>query len=181
MKIKKYSKINRSLAAFCIIIVGAGLFLAYFYVSNSKNSKISDPVNVVQPNSDKDQAAHLKNNPKDKNISPNSDKPIEPTSSNSPSKKQVQVVASSDMSSGIIYLRGRINYPVASGSCFAQLKGPSSQNVRKDTTLLQNPASTDCKTIQIPISELTSGKWTFDIHYESDIYEGTSDEVSFSV
>lgn len=181
MEIKKRSK-NKKLfiIAAAVILIGVAAFLTYYFVYKPHNNNASSTT-TSSTNTDKQQADNLHTNPETKNEAPNADKPAAPTTSTTSSKKQVQVTASTDTSGGTIYIRGGINYPVTDGTCYAQLTGPSGQSVRKDTTLLPNPASTDCKTISIPASELASGKWTFTLHYTSNDYEGVSNEVSFSV
>lgn len=166
-----------------LVLVLAGGVFAYLYFANKPSndsvSSNSTPTNTLE--SDHEQARNLKDNPDDKDKAPNTDHPAAPTAPAGSSKKQVQMVASTDQSNGTVYIRGGINYPVTGGSCYAQLSGPSGQSIRKDSTVLANPASTDCKTISIPVSDLASGKWTFTLHYTSDDYEGVSDEISFAI
>ena len=67
------------------------------------------------------------------------------------------------------------------GTCYAQLIGPNSESVRKDTALLQNAATTDCKTIQINTSELVNGTWKITLNYSSTDTEGASSEISIKI
>lgn len=182
MNIKKQRKINKPLAALAIVIsLGVVAFLVYTFAFKKQVDNSIDASPSNEPTSDQQQAEHLSKSPDSKKEAPNADKPAPPISSDTSSKKQVQMSASTDTSNNTVYIRGGVNYPVTGGSCYAELTGPSGQSVRKDTTVLQNPASTDCKTISIPTSELASGKWKFVLHYTSDNYEGASSEISFSV
>ncbi len=177
MRIKKDRSSKKkkllTVAVVLIILALAAVFLYY--------RVIKEDVPIVNKSSDQQQASKLRKDPEKKETNSNSDKPASPTPTDSSNKKQVQMTASTDTASGMVFIRGGVNYPVTGGSCYAQLSGPSGQTIRKDTTILRNPASTDCKTISIPTSNLAPGKWMFTLHYISDDYEGVSDEISFSV
>ncbi|OJU88161.1 hypothetical protein BGO17_04295 [Candidatus Saccharibacteria bacterium 49-20] len=181
MKIQK-SKNKKRLPL--VIILSLLLLIAipasvYAYVQ-FKDGKSNTP--KVLHESDKEQSQNLKDNPDDKQQSQNTDKPSTPeTVDESTGKQQVQLEASSDKSNNTVYIRGGINYPVSGGRCFATLTGPTGQTVTKETSLLQGPASTDCQTISIPVSELTAGTWSFKLQYESDKYIGASNSVTFSI
>lgn len=182
MKIKRRPKINKPIiAVVSILIVSLLGFVAYAFIyqplvdEQTKNSK-SDEVST-----DKQQSEELQKNPENKEKAPNTDHPADPIATEGSDKKKVQMIASVDRSGGAIYIRGGVNYPVSGGGCYALLSGPSGQSIRKDSAVLSNPASTDCKTISIPTNELAPGKWTFTLNYASNEYEGVSDEVSFSI
>lgn len=181
MRIQKQTKRkNRILIILLPILVVIGAIFGYFYftTTNPDNKSTASPDTFK---SDRDQSKSLQDNPDNKDKAPNTDHPTTPSTVTDSSKKQVQVVASTNRSGDTIFIRGGINYPVSGGSCYVELSGPSGQSIRKDSTVLQNPASTDCKTISIPITELTSGNWTFILHYTSDDYEGVSSEISFAI
>lgn len=182
MKIKRRQKINKPLVA-VISILALGLvgFLTYSLIYKPLTDKPAETTSTNETSTDKQQSENLKTNPENKEKAPNTDHPTDPVVTNGSDKKQVQMIASVDRSGGSIYIRGGVNYPVSGGSCYAQLSGPSGQSVRKNSTVLSNPASTDCKTIEIPSSELAPGKWTFKLNYTSNEYEGVSDEIPFSI
>lgn len=188
MKIKNERKnlfIPLSLIVLSIGIMGV-LTYAYFYNANTQNDSAINTrdTNTDEPKStesDTQQSENLQQNPDNKDTSPNTDQPAAPTGDNTSDKQQVQLSASVDTSNSTVYIRGGINYPVSGGACYAILNGPSGESIRKDTTLLQNPASTDCRTISVPSTELTLGTWKVKLHYESETYEGTSNEVTFSL
>ncbi|HEX7484271.1 MAG TPA: hypothetical protein VF281_03900 [Candidatus Saccharimonadales bacterium] len=183
MQIRKHTKkINKPvLIITTTLLIGLVAFLIYTLVLKPQNNTTIDATKSGTTTSDQQQSENLVNNPDDKTKAPNTDAPAAPTTTPESDKKQVQMITSADQSNGTVYIRGGVNYPVTGGSCYAQLSGPSGQSVRKDSIVLPNPASTDCKTISIPASELTPGKWTFTLNYTSDEYEGVSNETSFTL
>lgn len=176
MKIK--SKNTSKLKVLCItlaVLIALGAAAFYFLVlqksESSPDSSLSDKYNSTQ----------LAENPKNKTISPNTDRATGTTDPNT-GKQTVAMVVSANTSDGKVYIRGGTNTPVPdSGVCFATLKGPSGETVRKDTTLLQNPSTTDCKTIIINSNELGSGEWRVSLNYASTDTEGSSNEVTFEI
>ena len=155
--------------------IGVYAFIQY------RNSTPDETPQTIQE-SDKEQSKNLQENPEDKQETQNTDKPSAPVPNEEGSGKQrVEVEASSDKSSDTLFIRGGINYPVSGGRCFVTLTGPSGKVITKDTPLLQNPASTDCQTISIPLSELTPGKWSYTLQYQSNTYQGASDGATFSI
>ncbi len=175
-------KINKPvLAIVAILLLGLVAASAYAFVLKPQNDTSTDTAKSENKSSDEQQPETIETTPEDKVTTPNTDTPSTPTTNSGSTKQQVQMVASVDQSNGSVYIRGGVNYPVSGGSCFAQLSGPSNKSIRKESSVLPNPASTDCKTIIIPASELSSGKWTFTLNYTSDEYEGVSSEVSFTL
>lgn len=183
MQIRKHTKkINKPvLIITAVLLIGLVAFLVYALVLKPHNNKTTDTTKSDTNSSNQQQQENPVGNPEDKTKAPNTDTPSEPTTAPESDTKQVQMVASVDQSNGTVFIRGGVNYPVTGGSCYAQLTGPSGQSVRKDSVVLSNPSSADCKTIIIPESELASGEWTFTLNYTSDEYEGVSDEASFTV
>ena len=178
---KRNKKINKPLLIIvCAILAGLITYSAYAFVVKPLN-KSSETVQTDETTSDQQQSEDLQANPDTKDTMTHSDAPAEPTTTAGSDKKQVQMIASVDQSNGMVYIRGGANYPVPGGTCYAQLSGPSGQSIKKDSAVLQNPASTDCKTISIATSDLAPGKWTFTLNYTSDEYEGASVEVSFTI
>jgi hypothetical protein len=185
MKTTKQTKNKRTILIASITALAlVGAISTYFYVNAMKADTATDTsidTPAERAESDEMQSENLQNNPEEKDKAPNTDHPTAPTTTTESNKKQVQMIASTDRSDTTVYIRGGVNYPVIGGSCYALLTGPSSQSVRKDSSILSNPASVDCKTIAISISELAPGEWTFMLHYTSDDFEGVSDEISFTV
>ncbi|MFZ2545279.1 MAG: hypothetical protein WAW80_04845 [Candidatus Saccharimonadales bacterium] len=184
MKIKK-TRNTILITAIALLLVGGVSLAAYVFYTNQEKDVVSSKSQSSSQRapSDIQQAEDLAKNPDNKNLSPNSDKPITPpTSPEASGKKNVPLIASTNTSGSTIYIRGGLSYPIVEeGSCYVMLKGPSGASNRKDTEILQNPASTDCKTVSIPISELSNGLWKAALHYSSANYEGTSNEVEFTI
>ena len=186
MKIKS-KKNNRkiviisSIAVVAITIASAS---AYYFINknNEEDSRKNNATTAQKSESDEQQAKELEENPDYKNTKTNTDTPAPIITDESTGKKTVQMVASADISGGVLYIRGGINNSVEyDGACYAQMTGPNGESVRKDTTLLQSAATTDCKTIQVNTSELVKGSWKLVLKYSSSDVEGASSEVSFEV
>lgn len=188
MKIQKSNKNKKIIVALLILLVlflSAGLF---FFIKHSENQNISnknaDTSTTSKPersSSDEDQAANLKDNSENKENNPNTDTPIPDQAPNpSSGKRVVQVIASSDSSNGHVYIRGGVGQLVSDGECYAKLTGPNGETLMKDTTLLQNSSTTDCKTIDITPGELSAGRWSYQLVYNSDVAEGKSSEGTFN-
>jgi len=183
MKTKRHvRKINKpALIVAIAVLLGLISFSAYALVVKPNNDKAANTTQSEETTSDEQQSEELQTNPDGKDQAPNTDIPATPTTNGESNKKQVQMVTSVDQSNGTVYIRGGVNYPVEGGTCYAQLTGPSGQSVKKDSAVLSNPASTDCKTIIISAGDLAPGKWTFTLNYTSDEYEGASVETSFTI
>ena len=159
VKNKKNNKKRVIISSIVVVILVAASASAYYFMN--KNSEDNDlkknsATTAKKSESDEQQAKELEENPEYKETKTNTDTPAPITTNESTGKKTVQMVASANISSGILYIRGGINNSVEySGTCYAQLTGPNGESVRKDTTLLQSAATTDCKTIQVNTSELT--------------------------
>lgn len=182
MKIKTNKILNKPLITLSLIILlGIISYCVYTNVQKSDNSNANTPSPAKQESSDKLQAERLSSDPATKTQAPNADKPATPNeASGDQGKRLVPMTASTDSSSGYVYIRGGVNYPVSNGSCYALLTGPSGQSLRKDTSVLASPASADCKTISIGVDELAQGKWSFKLYYVSDNYRGVSNEITFT-
>lgn len=183
MKIKKHiKKINRpTLIVASILLVGLVAFLVYAFFFKPQNDKPLDTNVPKETSSDQQQPGNPQVDTDDKTNPPNTDVPPTPTTIPESNKQQVQMVISAEQSNNTVFIRGGVNYPVTGGSCYAQLRGPSGQSLKKESVVLSNPASADCKTIAIPMNELTSGTWTVTLHYTSNEYEGASVEISFTL
>lgn len=183
MKIKSKSKKIIIISSIVVILIVASA-LTYIFVNRNKGeeSQKNNSTSATVSESDKQQTKKIEENPEYKETKTNTDTPAPVITDESTGKKTVQMVASADISGDVLYIRGGINNSVEySGTCYAQLTGPNGESVRKDTTLLQSAATTDCKTIQVNTSELTKGSWKLVLKYSSDDTEGASSEVSFEI
>lgn len=180
MKIKRQSHTKTIVTtASLILVILLAVLVFKFYVNKNPTKTVKAPGETSS--SDKPQSNTGKDVYNKDKVAPNADRPPVPKDTNESQQKNVIVTASVDKSEGTIYLRGGINYPVKDGECYAILTGPSGQTIRKDTTLLQNPMTTDCKTIAVPLSELSPGGWSFILRYNSETYKGASDATNFAV
>lgn len=123
-----------------------------------------------------DQVSSSESDTEAKKVPQNTDQPAPAPVDEETGKKQLQVVASYNINSDNLYIRGGINTIAYDGSCYASLAGPAGQVIKKETTLLQNASTTDCKTIVIPLSELSQGSWKYSLNYTSTNAEGSSGE-----
>ena len=188
MKINNLSNKKRfSLVAAILVAVSAGLAIAVATYDQTSVNKLSDTSKDGVADDKKIQASlddEKQISPKPNNINEltNTDQPLPPTSSSETGRLTVSMSTSSTIADGIVYIRGGIdNSVVFNGNCYALLIGPNGQLIRKDTELLQNASTTDCKTIQINISELSKGSWKYSLNYSSENEEGSSGESSFDI
>lgn len=122
------------------------------------------------------------NDPQDKKHNTNTDTPPPIQESQGDGRSQVMMSIFYDTNSTSLNIRGGIdNAVVFEGQCYVKILGPNDEAITKDTQLLQNPRTTDCQTISIPLENLAKGLWTAQLHYESKAYEGKSDEVSIDI
>jgi flagellar basal body-associated protein FliL len=183
MKIKQKSlKKTVWIPTIIIAAVFAGVLLTYFVLSKDGNfaspSKTSDK--SIPADEQQGDIENTTNTP-DKTTSPNSDQPAENEIDESSGKRLIPVVASVNVDGSQIYIRGGVNTPETDGTCYAELIGPNSQKIRKDTTLLPSVSTTDCKTIIIPTSELSAGKWSFTLNFTSNSAKGGSSADTFVI
>lgn len=180
MKIQKRKTPSKKLVIISILslVIIAGGVAAYFLSTRQqdKTSKSAGPAA-----SDTKQAEELAKNPDNKETQVNTD--VVPTpETNEGQKSTVSMVASANVSGDKLYIRGGLNGVVVDdGQCYATIKSSTGASLRKDTTLLQNASTTDCKTIIVNVSELNPGSWTVTLTYSSDTMEGTSNEASFEI
>lgn len=182
---KKNKKLITILSILAIIILCIGGYFAYkyFYSLTPEEPKPTSALDEPKRSAtDKKQAAALKSDPGQKTTTSHSDKPDAPVKSDtSDSRKIVQVTAATNKDSTTVFIRGGVNYPVRDGQCTATLTGPGGNTITRLTEILPGPASADCKTIQIPLSELSAGKWSFTLNYSSAEFTGKSESVAFNV
>ena len=169
-----------------LVIITAGIAIYYEY-SESKTDRSN--VRSITKNELKKDNLESKTDPTSDNSSSaaypkavtNTDPQAPTTIDKTTGKMTVTVVTSASVSNGTVYIRGGINNTVSEGECYAQLKGPSGSSIKKNTTLLPGAATADCKTIKIPVSELSPGTWTYRLNYSSPTAEGVSSENSFQI
>lgn len=156
-----------------IVLAGAGVYFVYAK-HNPNNSNSATNPNTQQAQNPTDGLAN-------KQSSPNTDTPEPPTVDKNTGKTSVSMIATATISDGSVFIRGGINAIVNDGSCYAQLTSAEGESIRENTILLQNPSTTDCKTIAIQTSSLSSGSWSVKLYYSSNTTEGVSNEASFEI
>lgn len=179
MKLKNHRK-RVWIKTTLIATIAVGLLAGYFILAKDGE------INPFNSSSGKDQASdntsqQEKPGESQKIIPPNTDHATLPDPQGSNGNQIVPVVVSSNVDGSIVYIRGGINTPVSEGTCFAELEGPNGEKIRKETALLPNAGTTDCKTISIPISELTKGKWNVTLNYSGTNKEGKSSVDTFTI
>lgn len=178
IKTKDKNKVFIAVALSALIVLC--LAVAFYMFSNQQ--KTSNAPIPDRSESDIQQSEKLEDQPESKVTHNNTDTPAPVTTDPNSGKSTVQMVASFDISNDTLYLRGGINNSVEyNGTCYAELVAPNGEVIKKETSLLQNSATTDCKTISIPLTELQTGHWKFSLNYISDNKIGKTNESSFDI
>lgn len=165
----------------CVVLAASG-YAIYHFLSN-KNQDITTVNNSGQSEKSDSttESSQQKTNTEVKKESTNSDPQAQTTVNKETNKTIVSVVTSVNVTDGLVYIRGGINNAISGGNCYALLKNSSGVSIKKESDLLPNPGTTDCKTIVIPVSDLSSGSWTYTLNYSSSTHEGVSSENSFQI
>lgn len=155
---------------------------SFFYLSAKEDEQPTNEAVPERSGSDDMQLEDLSKDPENKERAPNSDSPPPPDSSAEPRATTVQMVSSATVTDRTLHIRGGINTKVADdGTCYAELTGPDGSTQRINTTLLQNPHTTDCETISVDITDYKAGKWSVKLRYASPNYEGASNGTTFDI
>lgn len=164
------------------LIVGSLAYFAFAMQNGDTPLGIFDNSSSKTDSSDKKNTSNQDNPAPEDKLSPNNtDHSTASPVDESTGKQTVPMVASANVDGSVVYIRGGLNVYRSTGSCFAKLSGPGGEKIQKDTELLPNAGTTDCRTIQIPVSELAPGEWSFTLNYSADDAVGTSDASSFSI
>ena len=183
MKIKqKTLKRNFWIPALIIAAVIGVLVLTYFVLAKGGDFALPGQTSDKSTSTEKEES-EIENttNTPDKFTPPNSDQPAETEVDESSGKRVIPVVASATVDGNQVYVRGGLNTPETEGTCYAELTGPSNQKIRKDTVLLPSASTTDCKTITIPTSELSTGQWSYTLNFTSNSAKGASSADTFVI
>lgn len=200
MKINKKNSKKRIIIISAIgILLIAGALAAYFVLikdadqqnsesTSSRESRREDSGNRSEENGSENSedvnqgSAPAEDRQNAREQPQNTDQPPAAPVDESSGKQQLQLFVQHDIGNGNVNIRGGINNVIVrDGNCAATLRGPNGQVIEKPTTLLANPSTTDCRTIAIPLSELTPGNWRYTLHYTSPSAEGASDEKTFTI
>lgn len=177
------------LTTVCLAVIIAGGLSYYFYSTNNKTAEHQDTSsekNAMISQSKNNETATANESsepgkPQLKTNTTNSDPQAQTTINQNSGKTTVSVITSVDIAEDTVYIRGGINNIVSGGVCKLSLKSSSGTSLEKESPTLPNASTVDCKTIKIPVSELSSGTWTYVLKYSSDTAEGTSNENSFQI
>jgi hypothetical protein len=182
MKIQKNK--NHPKKLLIAALIGVVILVGGYFGYTSLVPKDNTPSNEAgQPaESDKLQAKQLADNPEIKSTRVNTDQQPAPKVDSTTSKTIFPMVASANLTQDSLFIRGGLNGAVVTeGECFALLSGPNGQSLKKSTELLQNAATTDCKTITVNRNELNTGEWTITLNYHSGTAEGSSDGIKIDI
>lgn len=164
------------------LIVGSLAYLAFASQNGNSPLGVFDNSGSKTDSSDtKDSSEQGSPDPEQKLTPTNTDHSTVSPVDESTGKQTIPVVASANVDGSVVYIRGGLNVYRSTGLCFAKLTGPNGETIQKDTDLLPSAGTTDCRTIQIPVSELAPGEWTFTLNYSADDAVGASDASSFSI
>lgn len=182
MKIQKSKFASKKLiilvSSLALLLLAGGVSAAHFLNNAERDSSNA----IGEPGeSDIRQAEELADNPDTKSTQVNTDTPPSVSTEAGEDKATVGMVVSANVSDDKVYIRGGLNSAVVEGKCYAELSGPNGRSITKETTLLQNASTTDCKTVIIDSGELAPGRWTAVLMYSSNDIEGSSSEASFEI
>lgn len=111
-----------------------------------------------------------------------SDPSPEPTPSSNGKKPTVGVSITAttiDKESNTLYIRSLIQTISPSGRCTLSMHNTSGQTYSNSVELQAGPSTSSCKGFNIPLSQLSPGKWTINIHYEdSNVTGDTEGEIT---
>lgn len=77
-------------------------------------------------------------------------------------------MTSTNIELGTVHLRTLIQAITSSGTCTLTATGPSGKTLTMTAGVQAGPSTSTCKGFDIPMSSLSTGKWTFSIQFEND-------------
>ena len=180
---KKTRKKKILIISSILFAVIACCFIAYAVFGQNGKFSLPGQESSQTEDTDKKSEGDIENttNTPDKTTPPNTDLPAQPEVEESTGKRIVSVISSTNIDGNAVYIRGGVNTPEATGSCYATLSGPNNARIQKNTTLLPSANSSDCKTIEIPLSELSPGEWSVILNFSSDSAKGASNAETIIV
>ena len=107
-----------------------------------------------------------------------SDPSPEPTPSSNGKKPTVGVSITTttvDKDSNTLYIRSLIQTISSSGRCTLSMHNTSGQTYSNSVELQAGPSTSSCKGFNVPLSQLSPGKWTINIHYEDNNVTGDTE------
>ena len=107
-----------------------------------------------------------------------SDPSPEPTPSSNGKKPTVGVSITTttvDKDSNTLYIRSLIQTISSGGRCTLSMHNTSGQTYSNSVELQAGPSTSSCKGFNVPLSQLSPGKWTINIHYEDNNVTGDTE------
>ena len=107
-----------------------------------------------------------------------SDPSPEPTPSSNGKKPTVGVSITTttvDKDSNTLYIRSLIQTISSNGRCTLSMHNTSGQTYSNSVELQAGPSTSSCKGFNVPLSQLSPGKWTINIHYEDNNVTGDTE------
>jgi hypothetical protein len=101
-----------------------------------------------------------------------------PTPSPNGGKSTVVVsitAATVDKSAATLYVRSLIQTISSNGTCTLSMRHSSGRTYSNSAGSQAGPSTSSCKGFNVPLSELTPGKWTITIHYEDATVTGSAE------
>lgn len=170
------------IVAVILIVIIIGLLFTYLALAKDGALPILNQSSTQDDTNDKgNDPLPNTTNGLDKTSAPNSDRPAQTETDQASGKRIVPVVASAEVDGNTIYVRGGMNTPESEGTCLVELTGPANEKVQKETTLLPNASSSDCKTVIIPTKELSPGEWKLVLNFSSSSAKGASSATTFVI
>lgn len=182
MLVAKKRKITLIVVLALTIVLG--IFVVYFFLKNQNSHSTSDSadfinkINLERSQAEKDQESALNKDPEKKTQNDQNDKPDQPSTDTITNKLAVNVVLTNvGVSDGIVSASGFVTNIVESGGVCTFVFTKDGQQVTKTSETTQNPTSTTCKTVKFNSSELSSGKWTVGLTYNSNQATGSASNL----
>lgn len=180
MKIKKQEKSRKKIVLPVVALLLVSIVATIVFLAQKDHTNKTPTTQSTTPQQTKTPEP-TRVTPEDKKSAPNTDSQTTLPKENS-TNSSIALTVSSNISGNSLYIRGGIDGSIVTeGQCYALLSGPNGESIRKDTVLLQNPSTTDCKTIVIDTGSLKPGKWKITLHYELNSTRGVSNETTIEI
>lgn len=102
-----------------------------------------------------------------------SDKPLDPKSNNSEKNTVPVAISAAGQNGSVAQIRTLISATVNDGTCTLTLT-QGTKSVTKTADIQSLPSSATCKGFDIPVSELSAGKWQVTVTYENSTIKSSA-------
>ena len=177
----KKSKKKIILATTLLVVVVAGAFVFAYAFRPLTGTPAEDTKDLKNTSSTKGSSTKKDNSKDDDTISNKSEPTVEKEKDNPTQYEGSNPNTSESLTGSINYLsvidgnltvRITINQVLSTGSCTLTLTN-GNKTVSRSSSIVQNPSSSTCDGFNVPVSELSSGKWKASVSVESDNRKGT--------